>query len=120
MSPAYAAQLTVRRRDGRLPSRGASGGVSWGEIDTDILREVRVKKQQKVSEFCLEGGRHREPLSSHQDQAFFVSAGHGFGARGCAELAQDGADVKLHGVFRDVKAGGDFLVSRSLRQQRED
>jgi hypothetical protein len=61
-----------------------------------------------------------EGFTSEKDQAAANAEGNGFGAAGGAELAEDGGDVKLDGVLRDVQLCGDFLVAKATGEHLEN
>jgi hypothetical protein len=45
--------------------------------------------------------------------------GNSFGASGCTQLAEDGGDVKLDGMLRDGKFGGDLLIDEAAGKHFE-
>ena len=55
----------------------------------------------------------RLSLSLNGNQAAQDADGYGFGPASGAELGENGADMELHGVFRDVELRSYLLISLS-------
>src|SRR5437868_2186479 len=55
----------------------------------------------------------RNPSSSY-------ALAYSFGAAAGAQLSQDGADMKFHGVLRNVQLCGNFFIAQSFAHQPQD
>ena len=62
----------------------------------------------------------QSPMVLKFDQPAAQAAGNGIGSRGRPELSQNGADVKLDGVFGDIQPERYLPISETFRQQLQN
>jgi len=70
----------------------------------------------RMDSFCPAAGTRR---SIDLENPPLETGGHRFRAVAGVEFAQNSADVRLDGVFRDPQSGADIPVGESAEQQSE-
>lgn len=95
------------------------GGIPPTEIphSSGIVESTEDGSWRNLFQCRSLAGAYAEALDRDESAAQTNSGRLGAGGR--AQLAQDGADVKLHGVGRDVELRGDLFIREALHHHLE-